>query len=53
MITLIIAIISLILGYVIYGRYIAKFFGASSQIETPAKRLADGVDYIPLKPWKI
>lgn len=53
MITFIVSIIALILGYVIYGRFIAKFFGASSSIATPAKRMADGVDYIPMKPWKI
>lgn len=30
-----------------------RFFGASPQNETPVKRLADGVDYQELKPWRI
>lgn len=47
------AILLLIAGYVVYGRFTERFFGASSALPTPVKRLADGVDYQELKPWRI
>lgn len=53
MVTFIVALVAMVLGYVIYGRYIACLFGYSSSRVTPASRLADGVDYIPMKPWRI
>lgn len=53
MITFILAVILLIAGYFIYGKFVARFFGASSKILTPVKRLADGVDYQELKSWRI
>ena len=53
MITLGISIILLIGGYFIYGKFVENFFGASSSIQTPLKRMADGVDYQEIKPWKI
>lgn len=53
MITFFVAVIALILGYVFYGKFVERYFGASSKIETPAIRLADGVDYKVLKPWRM
>lgn len=53
MFTFFIAVILLILGYIIYGKFVEKFFGASSKIETPVKRLADGVDYKVMEPWRM
>lgn len=53
MITFIVCLCLLILGYFTYGRFVERFFGASPQNETPVKRLADGVDYQELKPWRI
>lgn len=53
MITFVVAVVLLIAGYFIYGKFVARFFGVSSKIETPVKRLADGVDYQELKPWRI
>ena len=53
MITFIICILALIIGFFTYGKVVEKFFGASSSIPTPVKRMADGVDYQELKPWKI
>ncbi|MGL4652294.1 carbon starvation CstA family protein [Cetobacterium sp.] len=50
MISFIGSLIALILGYVIYGKYVEKVFGVSDK-ETPAVRLADGVDYVELD-WK-
>lgn len=48
MISFIGSLIALILGYVIYGKYVEKVFGVSENRETPAVRLADGVDYVEL-----
>lgn len=53
MITFIICIAALIAGYFTYGKFTEKFFGTSSEIPTPAKRMADGVDYKEMKPWRI
>lgn len=53
MITFIVCISALIIGYLTYGKFIERFFGISSCRPTPAKRLADGVDYQVMKPWRI
>lgn len=52
MITFIIALIALVLGYLFYGRFIERVFGPDDR-ETPAVRKADGVDYIVMPGWKI
>jgi carbon starvation protein CstA len=53
MVTFFIALAVLILGYLIYGKFIEKLFGADPKRETPAVTMADGVDYVPMKPWRI
>ena len=53
MLTFIISIGLLIVAYFTYGKFVERFFGASSAIATLVKRLADGVDYHELKPWRI
>lgn len=53
MITFLLSIAILIAGYFIYGKIIEKLFGASDRMQTPVKRLADGVDYIEMPTWKI
>ena len=53
MLTFIISIGLLIVAYFTYGKFVERFFGTSSAIATPVKRLADGVDYHELKPWRI
>lgn len=53
MITFFSALAALLLGYIFYGRFVAKFFGVDPNVETPAKRLADGVDYQELPAWKV
>lgn len=42
MLTFIISIGLLIVAYFTYGKFVERFFGASSTIATPVKRLADG-----------
>ena len=53
MITFVFSIVLLILGYVIYGRFIAQVFGADSSRQTPAVQNPDGVDYVAMPWWKI
>ena len=53
MITFVIALAVLIIGYLIYGKIIDRLFGADPKRETPAVTMADGVDYVPMKPWRI
>lgn len=53
MITFTIALLCLVAGYFIYGRYVARVFGPDPNRKTPAITKADGVDYIPLPTWKI
>ena len=53
MITFFIALAVLILGYFLYGKFVEKVFGADPQRATPATTMADGVDYVPMKPWRI
>ena len=52
MISFILCLIILVLGYIIYGRFVEKTFGPDDRI-TPAVSKADGVDYIVLPNWKI
>ena len=47
-----IALIVLVLGYVFYGKFIERLFGADPNREVPAKSMADGVDYIAMPTWK-
>jgi len=44
----IIGIIILIVGYFTYGKVVDKHFGPDDSRETPATRLQDGVDYMPM-----
>ncbi|MFA9370366.1 MAG: carbon starvation protein A [Labilibaculum antarcticum] len=53
MITFLGAIFALILGYIFYGKFIERVFGADDNIETPAIRLEDGVDFITMPTWKM
>ena len=51
MFTFLISILLLVGGYFIYGSFVERVFGANSSIETPAKKLADGVDFVEMD-WK-
>jgi carbon starvation protein CstA len=42
----------LIVGYFIYGKIVDSVFGPTDQ-PTPAVRINDGVDYMPLPTWKV
>jgi carbon starvation protein CstA len=53
MISFLTSIILLIAGYFIYGKFVEKIFYVDTKRETPATRLQDNVDFIPLPTWKI
>lgn len=54
MITFTIAILTLIVGYFLYGRLVDRnLFKPDPNRVTPALAQRDGVDYIPLPTWKI
>lgn len=44
------AIVLLFCGYVFYGSWLAKQWGIDPTKKTPAKEMADGVDYVEAKP---
>ncbi len=52
MITFIVSLIALVLGYLIYGAIMERVMRPDDR-ETPAVRLADGVDYVVLPTWKV
>ncbi|WP_047245466.1 carbon starvation CstA family protein [Maribacter thermophilus] len=53
MVSFLISIVVLILGYFIYGRLVENIFVINKNHETPAVRLRDDVDFIPLPTWRI
>ena len=52
MITFVIALVALIVGYFVYGRFVERIIAPTDQ-PTPAIAKADGVDFIALPGWKI
>ena len=53
MISFILSLIALIIGYLCYGKVVEKVFGPDSSRPTPAVSKADGVDYVALPTWKV
>ena len=53
MFTFIIAIVLLLLGYFLYSKFIERVIEVDPQRATPAVSHPDGVDYVPMKPWRI
>lgn len=53
MITFIACILLLLAGYMIYGKFIDKYFGTDPGRRTPAYELEDGVDFKPMATWKV
>ncbi|HDR4604832.1 MULTISPECIES: carbon starvation CstA family protein [Bacillus] len=48
MITFLVSIVVLIIGYLTYGKFIEKIFGVNYKRKTPAYVNQDGVDYVPM-----
>jgi len=47
------ATLLLVLGYILYGTIVEKIFDIRPNHQTPAITYADGVDYMPLPPWRV
>lgn len=52
MISFLLSLLALVIGYLLYGRFVEKVFGPDDRV-TPAVAKADGVDFIVLPSWKI
>ena len=53
MITFLTSALLLVVGYLIYGAFVEKVFGADANRPTPCRTQADGVDYIEMPTWRI
>jgi carbon starvation protein CstA len=53
MITFTACILFLLLGYIFYSRIIERIEGIHPENKTPAYRMNDGVDYVPLPWWRV
>ena len=51
MISLILALVVLLAGFAVYGKVVERIFGPDDR-QTPAIAFNDGVDCVPMKPWK-
>ena len=52
MVSFLLSLVALVLGYLFYGKFVAHVFGPNDR-PTPAVTKADGVDFIVLPSWKI
>lgn len=53
MYSFLISLFVLILGYFIYGKYVANVFGPDPNRPTPCYTKGDGVDFLPMPTWKV
>ena len=53
MISFFICLFALILSYFIYGKFLERIVGVDESAETPAYRLNNGVDYVPMNKYKL
>ena len=49
LVVLLVSIVVLVLGYLLYGRWLANQWGVDPSRKTPSHELEDGVDYVPAK----
>lgn len=52
MISFLLCVVFLIVGYWLYGKYVVKVFGPDDRM-APALAINDGVDYVPMPTWKV
>ena len=52
MISFLVSLVALVIGYFLYGRFVERVFGPDDRV-TPALAKADGVDFIVMPNWKI
>lgn len=53
MVTFIISLLALIVGYLVYGKFVERVLGPDPERQTPAVAHPDGVDFIAMPWWKI
>lgn len=53
MITFFAGLLTLILGYIFYSRFVERFAEVDGSRKTPAYLMQDGVDYVPLPWWRV
>ena len=53
MLSLLLSLCALILGYLFYGKLAEKIFGPDPAKPTPAVEKADGIDYIKMPGWRV
>ena len=53
MYSFVIALIALVLGFFLYGKFVEKIIAPDSQKVTPCYANQDGVDFIPMPTWKV
>lgn len=52
MVTFIVSILLLIVGYMVYGKVVERIFGVNDKNPTPAYTSSDNLDYMPMSWWK-
>ena len=52
MYSFLICLFALILSYFLYGRFLERIVGVDENVETPAHRLKNGVDYVPMNKYR-
>lgn len=53
MITFVVSLVLLVLGYLLYGRLVEKIFCPDPERTTPGYKQRDGVDYLPMSTWRV
>lgn len=53
MVTFIISLVALVVGFVLYGTFVEKVFCIDEKAPTPAITKQDGVDFVPMSGWRI
>ena len=53
MVSFLLAIVLLLLGYLLYSKVIERIVEVDPNCPTPAVAHPDGVAYVPMKPWRI
>ena len=53
MLSFIIAVVLLLLGYLLYSKVVERILEVDPKRTTPAVAHPDGVDYVPMKPWRV
>ena len=51
MVSFLLSIVALLVGYFVYSKVVERIFGITPDVETPAKAKADGVDFVEMD-WK-